>query len=92
MDALHLQTVGTPVVSGRIVPPATPIAGHWPERMRIFTVSSMRRKVSGLGWGVEGNLILTGEAASALNSLTNSSAFTAGMEFGSLDTMFEARR
>lgn len=74
----------TGTITGRISGPYSADAGQYSQTMPVFVMTAVRTSKQGGGWVMQANLALTGDAATALNTLLKTSVFTPGTKMGVL--------
>jgi hypothetical protein len=74
----------TGTILGRINGPYSTDAGQYSQTMPVFAMTAIRTRKQGSGWLMQANLTITGDAATAMNTLLKTSVFTPGTKMGVL--------
>lgn len=79
------RTGSTGRVMATVVGPFSMESGQFSQTLALFTMSSAKAARTRCGWTTQARLTLTPEGASVLNTLAKTTAFTPGIQTGSLD-------
>ena len=85
------RTGTTGIVNARVIGPYSAESGQFSQTMTVFAISAARAKRTSSGWTMRGNLALTAQGASTLNTLLKTTVFTTETPIGTLDAAVISR-